>query len=93
MDRARRSIKSKPPSYYEPRVREFLAKQGAQTMNFLSSTEGDVLLESLKINATPTVLIYDHTGRLRTTHVGFGHPEFDLEVRDFLRSLLAVGQR
>jgi len=57
-------IAAKPPAHYAPRVMKFLRENQAHTMNLLLTDPLVDFLDAAKIEATPTYLLYDRSGRL-----------------------------
>ncbi|MEW4530156.1 MAG: TlpA family protein disulfide reductase [Maioricimonas sp. JB045] len=57
-------IRTRPPEYYQPKVLEFLKKQGATFENVLCNVESDVLFDQLKLGSIPAVFVFDQQGRL-----------------------------
>jgi thiol-disulfide isomerase/thioredoxin len=55
------------PEEIQPRVLEFLTKHRATSVNFISSTADEEVLDSIGIAAIPAVLVYDQTGKLKKT--------------------------
>jgi thiol-disulfide isomerase/thioredoxin len=56
--------KTRPPTYYEPRVAEFLEGVGAQFTTFISETPSDEVYAATDLDSIPAVLIYDAQGEL-----------------------------
>ena len=57
-------IKSKPPSYYQPRVEKFLNGQKASIKNYMCSTDAIELFDDLMLNSIPAVFVYGVDGKL-----------------------------
>ena len=57
-------IKSKPVSYYRPRVEKFLTEQKAGIRNYLCSVESDVIFDELKLNSIPAAYVFGKDGKL-----------------------------
>lgn len=57
-------IKSKPPSFYRPRVEKFLTSQESKIKNFLSTTDSDTFFDERKLASIPAVYVYDQAGAL-----------------------------
>ena len=57
-------IRSKPPTYYRPRVEKFLKKEKAELHNFLSTDEAIEVMDALDILSIPAVYVYDKSGKL-----------------------------
>ncbi|APZ93662.1 TlpA family protein disulfide reductase [Fuerstiella marisgermanici] len=57
-------IKSKPPSYYRPRVEEFLQSRKAEFRNIMSTVDAIEVFDQLKMNSIPAVLVYGKDGKL-----------------------------
>ena len=57
-------IKSKPPTFYQPKVLEFLTAQKATCKNILCSNESDLLFEKLDLASIPAVYVYGKDGKL-----------------------------
>ena len=55
------------PEEIQPRVLEFLTKHTATSVNFISSTADEEVLDSIGVSAIPAVLVYDQTGKLKKT--------------------------
>jgi len=55
------------PEEIQPRVLEFLTKHKATSVNFISSTADEEVLDSIGVAAIPAVLVYDQTGKLKKT--------------------------
>ena len=58
-------IKSKPPSYYQPRVEKFLKGQHATIHNFMCSTDAIELFDELQLNSIPAVFVFGVDGKLK----------------------------
>ena len=57
-------IRSKPPTYYRPRVEKFLKKEKAELHNFLCTDEAIEVMDALEILSIPAVYVYDRNGKL-----------------------------
>lgn len=57
-------IKSKPPSYYEERVRKFLSEQGAGFDNYLCNQDPELVYDELDFDAIPAVMVFGTDGKL-----------------------------
>lgn len=57
-------IESKPPAYYEPKVRDFLQSHNARFQNVLLNVSFIDVLEQLQLNSTPGVYVYGKDGKL-----------------------------
>jgi len=55
------------PEEIQPRVFEFLTKHKATSVNFISSTADEEVLDSIGVAAIPAVLVYDQSGKLKKT--------------------------
>ena len=52
------------PEELQPRVLEFLRKHNASTVNFLSSTPDETVLDAIEVAALPVSLVYSSSGEL-----------------------------
>ena len=57
-------IKSKPPEYYEEKVKGFLTEQKAAFTNFLCTIPGDELYAEIDLASIPAVYVYDPQGNV-----------------------------
>ncbi len=57
-------IKSKPPTYYRPRVEKFLASRKSELPNFLSTQEAIEVFDAVNINSIPAVFVYGKDGQV-----------------------------
>ena len=57
-------IRSKPPSYYRPRVEKFLKEQKAAFHNYLCTVEAFECLEELDLASMPAVYVFGRDGKL-----------------------------
>ncbi len=55
------------PEEIQPRVIEFLTKHTATSVNFVSSTADEEVLDTIGVAAIPAVLVYDRFGKLQKT--------------------------
>ncbi|MCH2201944.1 MAG: TlpA family protein disulfide reductase [Fuerstiella sp.] len=57
-------IKSKPPTFYEDRVKQALATCNVDVLNYLCTTESDELYAALDLPSIPAVYVYGSDGTL-----------------------------
>ncbi|MCR9200900.1 MAG: TlpA family protein disulfide reductase [Planctomycetaceae bacterium] len=57
-------IKSKPPTYYEPKVRKFLSRNPGDCKHFMSTVDAFDVFEELKVNSIPVAFVYGKDGKL-----------------------------
>lgn len=57
-------IKSKPPTYYEPKVRRFLGRYPGECRHFMSTVDAIEVFDELKINSIPVAYVYGADGKL-----------------------------
>ena len=57
-------IKSKPASYYRPRVEKFLNARNSTIRNYLCTTDSDTFFTDRKLNSIPAVYVYGKDGKL-----------------------------
>lgn len=57
-------IKTKPPSYYEPKVRKFLSRHPGDCKHFLCTVDAFDVFEELKVNSIPVAFVYGKDGKL-----------------------------
>lgn len=57
-------IRSKPPTYYRPRVEKFLNEQKATFHNYLCTVEAFDFLDERELASMPAVFVYDGSGKL-----------------------------
>lgn len=57
-------IKSKPPSYYEPKVRKFLSRNPGDCKHFMCTVDAFDVFEELKVNSIPVAFVYGKDGKL-----------------------------
>jgi thiol-disulfide isomerase/thioredoxin len=80
-------IKSKPPTFYQPKVLEFLTSQKATCKNILCSVESDALFEKLDLASIPAVYVYGKDGKLAKRFSG-EEVHYDKEVLPLVDELL-----
>ncbi len=80
-------IKSKPPTFYEPKVLEFLTSQKATCKNILCSLESDALFEQLDLASIPAVYVYGKDGKLAKRFAG-EEVHYEKEVLPLVDELL-----
>ncbi|MEQ9410191.1 MAG: TlpA disulfide reductase family protein [Fuerstiella sp.] len=57
-------IKSKPPSYYRPRVEKFLTLRKADFRNYLCTVDALDFFDEMDLNSIPAVFVYGRDGSL-----------------------------
>jgi len=57
-------IKTKPPSYYEPKVRKFLSRNPGDCKHFMCTVDAFDVFEELKVNSIPVAFVYGKDGKL-----------------------------
>ncbi|MEM6778475.1 MAG: TlpA disulfide reductase family protein [Planctomycetota bacterium] len=85
--------KTRPPEYYEPRVREFLSSVSATFPNFIIETPSEDVLKSVGIASIPSVLVFDADGRLVRQFADQGDTAgftYESHVRPLVQQLLSM---
>lgn len=57
-------IKSKPPTYYEPKVRKFLKRYPGECRHFLCTVDALDVFDELKLNSIPVAYVFGKDGKL-----------------------------